>query len=227
MTQYRSFFNTDPPEIVRIWRKQTDRVRIADSFSHVLFENMVLSKPYFDPAGFIVAMSGEKMLGFCHAGFAPTDDWTDLDFSQGVISLLMLDGDEPPEQRAEVGVELIRRAEAYLVEKGSRQIHVGSRFPDGPFYLGLFGGSRLPGVLPERQPEFLDLLNRMGYEQTARIRILHLRLQNFQAVGTRDEHLVGVVCAWRNRSNRIRDLCAKVGKSSGASHLLGYSTLVA
>ena len=47
----------------------------------------MLSKPYFEPEGLIVAEQDEKLLGFVHAGFAPSPDWMDLDLEDGVISL--------------------------------------------------------------------------------------------------------------------------------------------
>lgn len=183
MTQFRTFLNTDPPEIVRIWHSQPERSRFANTFSHDLFETMVLSKPYFEPEGLLVAEEDGRMQGFVHAGFAPTADWSDLELSDGVISLLLLD----PQSDFEVGLRLLELAEAYLVSRGCRRVHVGSRFPEGPFYLGLFGGSQIPGVLPRQQVRLAELLNAAHYEAVEPIHVMQRSMQDFRTVIDRQQ----------------------------------------
>ena len=46
--------------------------------SAMLLEQFVFSKPYFDPAGLIVALRDDKPVGFVHAGFGPNDEGTAL-----------------------------------------------------------------------------------------------------------------------------------------------------
>ncbi len=151
---------------------------------------MVLSKPFFDPAGFIVAEEGSKMVGFAHAGFAPAADWMDLDLSEGVISLILFDENYPRETRWEIGIKLVELAENYLIARGTKQIYVGSRFPEGPFYLGLIGGSQIPGMLPRQQGETLQLLLDNGYAEIQQIHILQRRLSGFQSVIDRQQIVI-------------------------------------
>lgn len=117
--------------------------------SVALLDEYVLSKPYFDRRGLIVAVDdaveGEpNPVGFVHAAFGPNAQGTDIDRSLGVIAMLMC---HPLDARAEIERELLARGEAYLVERGAKKILLGGVARDAPFYLGLYGGSAMPGVL--------------------------------------------------------------------------------
>jgi ribosomal protein S18 acetylase RimI-like enzyme len=117
--------------------------------SVALLDEYVLSKPYFDRHGLIVAVDdcveGEpNPVGFVHGGFGPNERGDKLDAETGVIAMLMC---HPLETRAEVERELLLRGEAYLVERGAKRILLGGVARDAPFYLGLYGGSAMPGVL--------------------------------------------------------------------------------
>lgn len=183
MIEFRPFLNTDPPEIIRIWRNQPECDRFANSFSQQVFESMVLSKPFFSSDGLIVAAEGKKLLGFVHAGFAPNEEWSDLDVVDGVISLLMVDG----AAQVDLVPQLVEHAEAYLVANGSKNICIGSRFPEGPFYLGLFGGSQIPGLLVEHQAELITRLQTVGYEETRKIHIMQRRMGDFRPIINRQQ----------------------------------------
>ena len=58
----------------------------------MLLEQFVFSKPYFDPAGLIVALRDGRPVGFVHAGFGPNDEGTALSTEMGTTYLLMLEG---------------------------------------------------------------------------------------------------------------------------------------
>ncbi len=115
----------------------------------------MLSKPYFDNEGLLVALDGGNLLGFAHSGFGPNQDETALAMAQGVTCLVMLrpDADRP------IGSELLSRAEAYLRSRGATTLCGGASFPLSPFYYGLYGGSEPSGVLssdPRMQAIFLE-----------------------------------------------------------------------
>jgi ribosomal protein S18 acetylase RimI-like enzyme len=117
--------------------------------SVALLDEYVLSKPYFDRQGLIVAVDDSvegapNPVGFVHAGFGPNERGNNLDTETGVIAMLMC---HPLEARAEVERELLARGEAYLAERGAKRIFLGGVARDAPFYLGLYGGSAMPGVL--------------------------------------------------------------------------------
>ena len=74
MIGYRIFRNSDPPHLADIWRTHAGRRGLMQPMTAALLEELVLSKPYFDPQGLIVATDGNHPVGFAHAAFGPTED---------------------------------------------------------------------------------------------------------------------------------------------------------
>ena len=159
MVHYRTFRNTDPPLLVEIWNQAfcgRGAVRLRHSTP---LEHQVFSKPYFDPAGLILAEENGTAVGFVHAGFGANASETDISTAAGVVCVI---GVRPSHQRRGIGTELLRRAEAYLRGRGAVALFAGPMRPLNPFYLGLYGGSELPGFLasdPAAEPFF----TRRGY----------------------------------------------------------------
>ena len=146
MIEYRSFLNTDATAIVEIWRSQPPSRVISSTVTRSDLDRMVFGKPYFDPAGLILAVDDGVPVGFAHCGFAPNADRTDLDHSVGMISQLRF---RQGKETDEIAAELVRRSIEYLKSKGAKSCYGGSQFPFAPFYLGMYGGSRVPGVADE------------------------------------------------------------------------------
>jgi ribosomal protein S18 acetylase RimI-like enzyme len=142
--QFRSFRNSDPPRLAEIWRDQPPQRGLLQPISAALLEQLVFSKHYFEPEGLIVATAGHEVVGFAHAGFGPNETETALDTDLGTTYQLMVRGDNRQDALAD---ELLSRAEAYLKDRGAKVIYAGGIRPLNGFYLGLFGGSELPGVL--------------------------------------------------------------------------------
>jgi ribosomal protein S18 acetylase RimI-like enzyme len=161
VVHYRSFRNDDPPHLVDIWNETFTgrgavRLRSATPLDYYLF-----AKPYFDPAGLILAEEDQVRLGFVHAGFGPVPAGTGLDTRVGIICML---GVRPAHQRRGIGTELLRRAETYLTSRGTQTLRAGGMRPLNPFYFGLYGGSDSPGFLrsdPLAEPFFTH----RGYQQ--------------------------------------------------------------
>jgi ribosomal protein S18 acetylase RimI-like enzyme len=141
---YRPFCNFDPPALVRIWNESLTNRGAAFLHGTTPLEHYVLAKPYFDPEGLILAESDNEPVGFAHAGFGPDSTGQRLSYDVGVICLTAV---RPAFRGQGVGSELLHRAEAYLRSKGARSVFFGAMHPYNPFYLGLYGGSELPGVL--------------------------------------------------------------------------------
>src|SRR5262249_36091167 len=92
--------------------------------------------------------------GFVHAGFGPLPDLSSVCTAAGVTCAL---GVRPAYRRQGIGADLLRRAEAYLQERGATTLFAGAIQPLTPFYLGLYGGSDLAGFLasdPDADPFF-------------------------------------------------------------------------
>jgi ribosomal protein S18 acetylase RimI-like enzyme len=146
-----------------------------------ILEQLVFSKPYFDPNGLILVLSDNTPIGFVHAGFGANDEQTELDTSMGTIYQLMLRADRRSEALAD---ELLRHAEEYLRGRGATVLYGGGIRPLNAFYLGLYGGSELPGVLVG-DPVLGATCLRNGYREIDRVEILQLELANFRPPVTR------------------------------------------
>ena len=183
MISYRPFRNSDPPHLARIWRRQPPLRGRAPAMSAAQLDELVLSKPYFDPQGLMVAEVDDTPVGFVHAGFGPTENFNALSRQQGVVSMLLVE--EHP-QRDEIADALLERAEQYLSRAGAKKMMAGGAGVVCPFYLGLYGGSRLPGVL-DSDSALRDFYLRHGYTQSDHISVLHRELASFRPVTDRTQ----------------------------------------
>ena len=174
--EYRSFINTDPPHLVEIWRSQPRERALAQPMSVDIFEQHVLSKLYFDAAGLIVAVDGDQPVGFAHAAFGSTEDEQQVSYQWGCTMLVMVRANY---QRQGIGRELLSRSEAYLRSRGAKVLYAGGLRPFNGFYLGLYGGSELPGVL-ESSTFARQLFLSRGYREVDRSQVLHLDLKKFR-----------------------------------------------
>ncbi len=148
-----------------------------------LLEQFVFSKPYFDPAGLLVALRDGRQVGFVHAGFGPNDEGTALSTELGTTYLLMLEGGAGDTALAD---ELVARSEAYLRDRGATVLYCGGIRPLNGFYLGLYGGSELPGVL-DTDLVFADACRRNGYRQIDRVMIVRRNLSDFRPTLSREQ----------------------------------------
>src|SRR4051794_15510490 len=68
---YRTFRNPDPPALLEVWNACCTSRGAAPFRVTTLLEYFTFAKPYFDPAGMILAVEDGKVVGFVHAGFGP------------------------------------------------------------------------------------------------------------------------------------------------------------
>ncbi len=185
---YRPFLNTDPPLIARLWRSQPSFRGLHSNLTVEDLEHHVFSKPYFDRLGFIVAMcesdgNAPELVGFSHAAFDVREDLSDLNPSIGIVSQLRV-ADVPNAHEIEDG--LLGAAQSYLARAGAGEIWFGSRFPQSPFYLGLYGGSRVPGVMVEDKA-VIEALLRNGFQSLRQIAVLQRELGQIRSVTGRQQ----------------------------------------
>ena len=115
-------------------------------------------------------------VGFAHAGFGANDEHTAVSTEIGTTYQLML--------RAEHRNALNWRANCSPPAKrtsrasGAKVIYAGGIRPLNAFYLGLYGGSELPGVLAGDQV-FNDACRERGYREIDRVIVLLLELATF------------------------------------------------
>ena len=176
MIDYRPFRNTDPPAICEIWRNHPPLRAIYRPLTPSVLEATVLSRPYFDRDGFIVATENGHPIGFAHAGFSVNSDGSGLDNHRGTTCMLML---AQPQQQGDVAAELLRRSEDYLRQRGAQNLYGGGTQSIAPYYQGLYGGATVPGVLATDQ-QTLEFFRQAGYVESTRRSILQRQLAGFR-----------------------------------------------
>ena len=186
MIWYRVFRNSDPPALAEIWRSQPAEHGRVQPMSAALFEQFVLSKPYFDNAGLIVAVDDDRPIGFAHAAFGPSETGQCLTTRFGSTCLVIV---RTEYRRQGVGTALLARSEAYLRERGAQVIYGGGIAPLHGFYLGLYGGSELPGVLDTDVGE-QRLFQSHGYREIDRVHVLERPLAGYRPPVDRNQLLV-------------------------------------
>jgi len=176
MLTYRTFRNIDPPAIVDIWRSRLGQPGLLQPVSADVFEQFVFGKLYFDRQGLVLALDGNRPVGFAHAGFGPTPEGNCVAVEQGVVCLLMV---RPEYPELEIAGELLGRCEAYLRDRGATTLLGGGVRPINPFYVGLYGGCELPGVL-ESDAVAQATFRAHGYREVRQTAVFQRNLETFQ-----------------------------------------------
>jgi ribosomal protein S18 acetylase RimI-like enzyme len=185
--QLRSFRNSDPPHLAEIWRSQPPQRGILQPISAPMLEFGVFSKAHFDRNGLIVACKDDQIVGFVHAGFGPNEDGTGLDKAMGTTHMLMVRAGYETEELTDA---LLGASEEYLKNSGSTVIYAGGVKPLNSFYLGLYGGSEIPGVLGTNTV-LREACLRRGYVEAAQVSILQCDLARYRPSVSRKVRQVG------------------------------------
>jgi GNAT superfamily N-acetyltransferase len=174
--EFRCFRNDDPPRLADVWRSADLGTAAMQPMTSALLEVAVFSKPYFDRHGLIVALDGERAVGFAHAAFGPSADRSGIDPTIGTTLLVAV---VPHADHDVIGQGLVERCEAYLRDRGATTLLGGGSADMRSFYLGLYGGSDLPGIL-DSSPDMQAIFERAGYEVGERIAVLRRRLAGYR-----------------------------------------------
>lgn len=168
VVHYRSFRNTDPPRLVEVWNEAFPGRGAVALRNSTPLERFVLARPYFDPAGLILAEEDGRCLGFAHSAVVNPGAGP----KQGVICML---GIRPSHRGRGIGPELLRRTEAYLQQHGAQIFLAGGYDRSNPFYFGIYGGANCPGFL-QSNPEAEAFFLKSGYRTHQTILILQRQL---------------------------------------------------
>ena len=180
MIEYRRFKNTDPPGLVDVWNDTCAGRGCYPLRNPSLFDRWILSKPYFDPDGFLVAYDTSilKPVGFALSGFGPNADQSALTKDAGIVCTIQV---VPSARRYGVGKELLARSEEYLLRNGAKELRVGSMWPNNPYMFGLYGGSNSPGMLGS-DGDARPFLEANGYVRGESVLVFQRRLDTALAV---------------------------------------------
>jgi ribosomal protein S18 acetylase RimI-like enzyme len=157
--RYRNFRNGDPPALVDLWNNCFTGRGAAFLRGSTLLDYFTLSKPYFDPAGLILATADDHPVGFAQGGFGPDARGGAIDTSTGIVCTV---GVLPDHQRHGVGSELLSRCEEFLRSRGARRIFAGPVPRLNPFTFGIYGGANSCGFLASDAPA-RTFLEQHGY----------------------------------------------------------------
>lgn len=160
MIAFRRFRNTDPPALADVWNESHTARGSYPLRTPALLDRWVLSKPYFDPDGLIVAYDTEdnnRVIGYALAGFGPNAELSALDFTHGVICSVAV---RASAGRKKLGAQLVAKCEEYLTKRGATALRAGPVWPHCPYGFGMYGGTNCPGFLasdPGADPFFRSL----------------------------------------------------------------------
>ena len=183
MTLYRSFRNDDPPRLADVWRTAELGPCGFQPMTSAWLEACVFSKPYFDRDGLQVAVDGDRVVGFAHAAFGPNVEHSAIDFAVGTTILVVV---VPHERHDAIADGLLARCEDYLRRRGAQTIMGGGTPQLGGLYLGLYGGSDLPGIL-DSTPTMQAVFRRAGYLEAERIAVMRRPLAGFRPPMSRQQ----------------------------------------
>lgn len=176
MIEFRRFRNDDPPRLADVWRSADMGPAAMQPMTSAVLEAGVFSKPYFDRDGLIVALDGDRVVGFAHAAFGPKPDQSGIDTSVGSTLLVVA---VPHAAQAVIEDGLLARCEDYLRRRNAVTLWGGGSAALRSFYLGLYGGSDLPGIL-DSSPAMQDVFRRAGYAAAERIAVLRKPLAGYR-----------------------------------------------
>jgi GNAT superfamily N-acetyltransferase len=177
MLSFRSFRNTDPPVVVDLWRSRMSQEGLMQPVSADLFEQLVFAKLYFDYRGLVIACDDGRPVGFAHAAFGPDEAGRAISARQGVTCVVVV---RPDCDETAVAAGLLGQCEQYLRERGAEVLYGGGIAPLCPFYLGLYGGVELPGVLTTDHLA-RQLYASQKYGEVGQTVVLARELGNFEA----------------------------------------------
>ena len=186
MIELRPFRNSDSQGIAAVWNEQPPLRGRLKTITTALLEQHVLAKPYFDPLGLVVACEAERVVGFVHAGFMPGALPGELKRGQGIICQLIV---SPSVEALQVSAQLLGAAETFLQTAGANEFYGGGLGEHSPFYLGLYGGCQLPGVLAS-DTSMAAALRAGGYTEHCAVEIWQRELSAFRP--PIDRELIGL-----------------------------------
>jgi len=178
MLTYRPFRNSDPPILVDLWQSRAGQPGLQQPVTPDLLEQLNFAKLYFDPKGLFLAFDEGRPVGFAHAGFGPNADRTWISTESGATCVVIV---RPDCNEAEVASGLIERCEEYLRARGAKVLYGGGLAPINPFYVGLYGGSDLPGIL-DSDTVARQAFAARGYQETVQLLLLRCDLNAFESI---------------------------------------------
>ncbi len=188
----RPFHNSDLPKLVEIWNGVKEFAGLRHPVDCLLFNQTVLSKPFFDRRLFLVAVDTSvendlphdgKIIGFGHGGFSPNSDFSGEDKTRGCIAMIMAEQELEEAFRMQVSTLLLKALEAEFKRQGAKVILAGAIYPDAPFYIGMYLSGESPGIHQDTQLAH-TMFKENRYQLYRRFHILYIDLHEYRVKAT-------------------------------------------
>lgn len=156
------YHDADAPAVAELFNRQTAAHEHVIPLTADMLRQVVIDKPYFDPEGMLLAWAdgGDALLGCVHACVAPYTEGPRLDGPAWPrIVMLLFNADRP-----DVGLELVRRATAWMRGRSGEAPTYLHPHHGYPFYRGLWYGGEPQGAITF--PHVQMALAAGGYRQT-------------------------------------------------------------
>lgn len=185
----RPFRNSDLPGLADIWNRTTEIKGLRRPVDSVIFDQMVVSKPFFVRELFLVAVDTSvgaefphdgKILGFAHGGFSPNADFSGVDKSSGCVAMFIVDEQLEPNFRKALASKLLQTLEETFLRQGTKILTGGAIFPDAPFYVGMYLSGESPGILDDNTFAHA-VLKQNGYHLHQQFHIIYIDLDCYEA----------------------------------------------
>ncbi len=184
MLQIRPFCNIDPLQAAIIWNEKTKKYpNIYCPVTSDLLSAHVFGNVLFDREGFFIAFDNGRPIGFIHAYFPPSHSWDEYDTFHGIIFPPIIISSLSQDEHIHVAEELIKLAEKYLKDHGSKLFFAGGCSLLPAFYSGLYGRDIAYGLLEEQNSQLAPFVN-LGYRVDKKFRRFQLYTNEYTAPST-------------------------------------------
>jgi len=146
---FRPYKNYDTPSVVALWNVALTGRGCCKSIKAFFLEMQWFCKPWFDPRAMTLAFDdtrapNQQLVGAVLAGFGVSPNGLSIDHRLGVVSMLLV---HPDYRKQGLGAALLKKAEAYLAEKGTTDARFGCNWQRYPYCWGMLGSISPAGVL--------------------------------------------------------------------------------
>jgi hypothetical protein len=182
----RSFLNTDPPHLAKIWNEHHAAALSSSRCSLNLWDQCVLSKLYFRPEHLLLALDeNDFSVGFVHFGEGMPGAPIGLIHALCVI---------PNADELRIADQLVAHAVGVMCQAGLSRCQAIGSISSSIFYQGIADGDNLMGVL-DTDTRTAGWLEQSGFRPTTESQCWDLSLDAFRPPVDRQQIAIRRTCS--------------------------------